>query len=370
MAEGKIKVFHVLTDKNIGGAGRWLLNYLRYHNREVFDVWVVLPEDSALYPAVAALDVAAIPLKDMQDRSYDKKAQRALCGLLREEKPDIVHTHASLTARLAAKQAGVACIYNTKHCMETPAAALPRKLANRLINRRYSNRIIAVSKAVKRSMVAGGTSPKQIVTIYNGIEPLTRASRQERAAQLRAYGGDPEKKAVGIIARLEEVKDHKTFLLAAQAVLRENTQVQFYVIGDGSLRSALEEYAVALGIAPHVIFTGFVAKVEALTAALDLHVITSRQEALCLSIIEGMSAGVPAVGTDSGGVSEVIRHGENGLLAPVGDWEALAAEIAELLSDEEKYLRMGKNAAAWIRAHFTAEKMTARLEQLYLEEIK
>lgn len=365
-----MKVFHVLTDRNIGGAGRWLLNYLEHHNRECFDVWVVLPSDSALYPAVTALDVAVIPMKDMEDKSFDKKAKEALYHLFKEEKPDIVHTHASLTARMAAKKAKVKKIINTKHCMESAPGSLVKKIARRMVNKRYSHNIIAVSKAVKHSMIAGGTNPQQIVTIYNGINGIEPISTEERNEILLSYGGDPLRKAVGIVARLEEVKDHKTFLNAAQEVLKHREDIDFYIIGDGSLRGSLEDRATALGIFDHVIFTGFVKDVEKLESALDLNIITSKQEALCLSVIESMSAGIPAIGTDSGGVNEVIRHGENGYLVPVGDWKGLAERMIEVLADEDKYLRLALNAKAWAREHFSAQKMTSKIERLYLEERK
>ncbi|WP_313526395.1 glycosyltransferase [Anaerotignum sp.] len=370
MAERKIKVFHVLTDRNIGGAGRWLLNYLEHHNREQFDVWVVLPSDSALYPVVSTLDVAVIPMKDMEDKSFDKKAKDALYKLFKEEKPDIVHTHASLTARMAAKKAKVGRIFNTKHCMESAPGPLPKKIIRRMINKHYSDIIIAVSKAVKHSMVAGGTDPKQIVTIYNGINGIEPISGEARNEILLSYGGDPLRKAIGIVARLEEVKDHDTFLLAAQEVLNHRNDIDFYIVGDGSLRGHLEERANVLGIKDHVIFTGFVKDVERIESALDLNVITSKHEALCLSVIESMSAGIPAVGTDSGGVNEVIRHGENGYLVPVGDWKALAQRMLEVLADEGEYLKMAMKARAWAQEHFTAQKMTSRIERLYLEERK
>lgn len=108
MAQGKkIKVFHVLTDRNIGGAGRWLLNYLRYYDRGRFEVSVVLPADSLLCEAVRELGVPVLAMPEMEDKSYDPKAVRPLTAVFRKEKPDIVHTHASMTARMAAKRAGV-----------------------------------------------------------------------------------------------------------------------------------------------------------------------------------------------------------------------------------------------------------------------
>ncbi len=370
MSEKRVKVLHVLTDKNIGGAGRWLLYYLKYHDRERFEVKVVLPKDSLLCPAVRALNVPVIALGQMQDKSFDRGAAKALVSLFRREQPDIVHTHASMTARLAARRAGVRRIFQTKHCMEGAAGRLPKRLLRRAVNHRYSDRIIAVSKAVRRSMIAGGTSPRKIVTIYNGIDRIPIPTAEEKAAILAAYGGRVGEKAVGMVARLEEVKDHKTFLLAAQELLQRRQDVRFYIIGDGSLRDALEQEAQRLGIAEQVSFTGFVQEIERLEAALDIAVITSKAEALCLSILESMIAGIPAIGTDSGGVAEVIADGENGYLIPVGDSHALALRLEELLADEEKRAQMGENAAKTAAETFLAEKMTRRIEKLYLEETR
>ena len=107
--------------------------------------------------------------------------------------------------------------------------------------------------------------------------------------------------------------------------------------------------------------------VEKIEAALDIAVITSKAEALCLSIIESMIAGIPAIGTDSGGVAEVIQHGENGFLVSVGDSDGLAERIEELLADDVKRRAFGANGKKRAESMFLADKMTRRIEKLYLE---
>ena len=366
----KIKVLHILTDKNIGGAGRWLLYYLKYHNRNAFQVKVVLPHDSLLADAVKALDVPVIAMEEMEDRSFDKKAMKALVKLFKEEKPDIVHTHASMTARMAARAAMVPSIFNTKHCMESAPGILPKKIIRREVNAAFSDKIIAVSRAVRRSMVHAGTNPEQIAVVYNGIDPIAIPTAEEKMVLLQSYGGKAGEMAVGMVARLEEVKDHETFLLAAQNVLEHRRDVRFYIVGDGSLRDELERRAYELGISSNVTFTGFIKDVEKIEAALDIAVITSKAEALCLSIIESMIAGIPAVGTDSGGVAEVIKHGENGFLVPIGDADQLAERIEELLADDAKRKAFGEHAKKHAESMFMADKMTKRIEKLYLEARK
>ena len=234
----------------------------------------------------------------------------------------------------------------------------------------FSDKIIAVSKAVRRSMIAGGTKPQEIAVVYNGIERIPIPSAEEKAALLSSFGGKAGEKAVGMVARLEEVKDHETFLLGAKKLLEKRQDVRFYIVGDGSLRKQLEQKAAALGISEQVTFTGFLQDVEKIEAALDIAVITSKAEALCLSILESMIAGIPAVGTDSGGVAEVIRHGENGFLIPVGDSDALAERLDELLTDDAKRNAFGAQAKRDAEATFLAEQMTRKIEKLYLEARK
>lgn len=370
MEQKKMKIYHVLTDRNIGGAGRWLLYYLEYCDREKFDVRVVLPKDSLLVPAVEEKGIPVIPMEAMEDRSFDKKALRPLTDLFLQDQPDVVHTHASLTARMAARKAKVPRIFHTKHCMEKVEKNTLKKLAKRMVNRKYSDCIIAVSKAVRRSMIGGGTDPKQIVVLYNGIDMIPKVDAAEKREVLSSYGVPEGNLAVGMAARLEEVKDHETFLKAAEILAKKREDITFLIIGDGSLREKLEADVKMMGLMERILFTGFVKEIEKLEAALDLAVITSKEEALCLSLMESMSAGVPAIGTDSGGISEVVRHGENGYLIAVGDAQTLAERMDEILSNDALYEKMSQNAMSWMRESFTAEKMAARLEKLYMEDEK
>lgn len=361
----KIKVMHVLTDKNIGGAGRWLLYYLKYFNKDEFEVQVVLPDDSLLAEEVEKTGVPLIRAENMTDSSYDKKSVEPLAKIIKNNKPDIVHTHASLSARMGAKRAGVKIVISTKHCMEEISHSFFKRRLKGLINRYYSTKIIAVSDAVAKSLELGGTSAKMIVTVKNGVEPLRELESEEKKSVRRKFGLEEESFLIGILARLEEVKDHSTFFKMVKCILDYRQDVYFVVAGTGSLEDKLKEEAQSLGIMDKLHFTGFIKEIEMLTASLDLNVITSKQEALCLSIIEGMSAGVPAAGTACGGVCEVISPGRNGELAPPGDYKALAEKIEALIGDKEKYAVYSQNARKTVKEQFLASDMTVQIESLY-----
>ena len=114
------RILHIISDSNIGGAGRCLVNYLRHHDRSRFSVSVILPRGSLLIPQIAALDVPYIEVDGIAERSFSPAAVRALSRILKREQPHIVHTHGSFSGRIAAKLCGSRIVY-TRH------SALDRK---------------------------------------------------------------------------------------------------------------------------------------------------------------------------------------------------------------------------------------------------
>ncbi|HOM42545.1 MAG TPA: glycosyltransferase, partial [Bacillota bacterium] len=174
-----IKVIHVLSDMKIGGAGSWLLNLLGAIDKEKFEIKVVLPQGSMLADKIKNLGFEVIAVDGIKDKSYDARAVNLLYYIFRAEKPDIVHTHASLSARLAAKRAG-ARIINTKHCIDSRITGI-RRFAGALINDRYSDGIIAVSEAVKRNIAENGVPDDKISVIYGGINPVKVLDDREKS---------------------------------------------------------------------------------------------------------------------------------------------------------------------------------------------
>lgn len=361
----KKRVIHVLTDKNIGGAGRWLLYYLKYYNQLKYDVKVILPKDSLMVEEIKNIGGKTILIDSMEEHSFDKKSIQVFRKIFEIEKPHIVHTHASFAARVAAKKAHVKVVINTKHCMENSNGNKLKCMLKGFINKRYSTKITAVSEAVRQSMIEGGVSSSQVVTVYNGAELLNSLSEKEKKEIKLQYGIPENVVCVGIVARLEEVKDHDTFIRAAKSVLEKVNQVIFLIVGTGSLENELKQKVEELGISQKVFFTGFVKEVEMITGILDINVITSKQEALCLSIIEGMSMGIPAIGTNSGGVTEVIKEGYNGEIIAVGDWESLSNKILDFISNQQKILMYSENAVKTVKDKFLAKNIVAQIETVY-----
>ena len=358
-----IKVLHVLSDVKIGGAGSWLLNLLRSIDKDRFDIKVVLPQGSMLIDKVRGLGFEAIPVDGMKDKSFDPAVVGQLLNIFRRERPHIVHTHASLSARLAARLAG-ARIINTKHCMDSRKTGV-KKLAGACLNSLLSDRIIAVSEAVKRNVADNGTPDGKISVIYGGISRVLELSPEEKNRIRAKWGIADEETVVGIVARLTEVKGHKYFIEAAEIISRNNSRVRFLIAGAGPKEQELRKLAEAKGLGDKIVFTGFVDNIHEILNIIDINVISSLSEALCLSIIEGMCIGKPSVGTDKGGIPEVIRDGYNGFVVSAGDSAMLAEAVLKLIRDPELGRTMGEKGRELVERYFTADAMAKGIGELY-----
>lgn len=368
-----MKILHVISDTNIGGAGVLLLNLLRCTDRDRFDISVVIPEGAALKERINALGFRTIEIKNGADRSYDRPAVPELVKIFRSEKPDIVHTHASLSARIAAKKSRVPLIFMTHHCAVPPPkykTRFPMKNILGAINNRFSDRIIATAETAKDILVSMGTDAERISVIINGSEPMRSVSEAEKNAVRGELGLSAENFVVSIVARLESVKDHRTFIMAAAEAARSHPEMRFLIIGDGSLRESLKALAVDSEIEDKVIFTGFKRDVAPYLAITDVNVNCSFSETSCLAVSEGMSVGIPSILSDCDGNKAMIKDGETGLLFERGNCEMLATAMLTLFENRELGAAIVARAKNYFENNLTAGHMTEELEALYEAELK
>ena len=359
-----IKIMHVLTDTNLGGAGMWLLNFLRAYDREKYDVSVALPEGAVLAERVRALGVTVYEVKDIADLSYSKKGTGELKKLLRNVRPDIVHCHASLSARIAAKKLGIPVV-NTRHCIEEPKK-FPKNIIYSIANNALSDIIIGVSEKTCENLVECGTKKSKVRLVYNGVFPLRELDADEKEKVREKYSIPRGNAVVGIVARLEPVKNPAFLLDTAKFVLDDEPNVTFLVVGGGSLWDELHEKADRLGIGENVIFTGTLDDTSDAVNVMDVVTLTSDKEALSLSLIEGMTLGKPAVSTDSGGPSEVLDGG-CGTITPIGDARAFADAVLGFIRDTDAAKRAGNAGRKRAREVFGIDAMISSLDKIYGE---
>lgn len=367
----KIKIIHVLTDTNIGGAGRVLIQFLKNYDRERFDVKVAIPRGAELIPLIEAEDVPVIVTESGGDKSYDRRAVSEYRRIFKAEKPDIVHTHSSLSARIAAFFSGVKSRIYTRHCtfdMPRKLTTFPGKQINGFINNRLATHIIAVAYAAKDNLTDTGVSEKKITVIMNGVEKLRDVTEEEKAELRRSLGIEEGDFVCGISARLESYKGHMYLLETAAATQAAGEQIKYVVMGTGKDEEAIRARAAELGLT-NVIFTGLVRDVAPYYYIMDVQLNCSwGTEATSISLCEGMSIGLPAVVTTFGGNPYMIKDGVNGFTVPPKDPDAMTERILALKNDPALLATLREGALSVYADKFTARSMTEQMERIYMEE--
>ncbi|MBO5060592.1 MAG: glycosyltransferase family 4 protein [Clostridia bacterium] len=363
-----MKIIEVSTDTNIGGAGKCLLILLKEFDRSKFDVVTILPKNSLLAPLIKELGVRIIEVDGIADKSLDISAIKQLKKIFKEEKPDLVHTHASMSARIAAKLSGCKVVY-TRHSVFPPPERISKgigKKINGFVNNYFSDRIIAVAEAAKDNLTQTGVDEKKIDVILNGVYPLEPYENKQEIRE--RFGVEEDEMVISIVARLEDIKGHDYFIEAADLLLNKGYKAKFIIAGTGSYEEHLKEKVKALGQEKNIIFTGFITDVDKLMNITDIQANASfGTEATSLALLEGMSLGIPAVVSDFGGNPGVIKSGVNGFVVPKQNSRALAEGIGKLLKDKELYNKLSEGSRRIFAETFTAQAMTRNTEKVYIK---
>lgn len=313
--------------------------------------------------AIAGLRRHPAPVSDLS-------VVRELVRLIRIIRPSIVETHASkagFVGRLAAaaynrtRSRGTSPVrvlhYFHGHVFRGGYFSRPVTRSFLEVERRlarWATDLILVPAPHQRDELAnefGIAPPNRFRVVPHGMEIdrlLTGADRNREEFRRQLQLSD-EHIAVGIVGRLEPVKDHPLFLRAAAhalSILPENIkeQVRFIIVGGGELRSELERMSVDMGLGKAVIFTGHRHDPERFYPGMDVVGLSSKNEGYPFALMEAMAFGLPVFSTSAGGVVDLIRPGETGLTTKVGDAEGLGKAIATLVQDGALRQRLGAAA--------------------------
>jgi glycosyltransferase involved in cell wall biosynthesis len=303
----------------------------------------------------------------------DKRDLRGAAGLWSlVEDADLVHTHdrrAGLFGRVLGRLRGAVVVHTLHGLPEEIAARLGRPGAPdppdvsaarvawlvhgylRLESLLTSlGHVVAPSQAMADFLLAHGFPERLLHVIPYGVEPAS------------ANGGPPEHDVLvlGTAANLEYWKGID-ILLDACALVPSPLRLEIY--GDGALRGELEQQAERLGVDAH--FHGFVPDARERLARADVFVLPSRADNLPVSILEAMAAGIPVIGSRTGGIPELVADGETGLVFEAESPPALAAAISELAADPSRRRRFGERGRERVAAYFSAEQVGQRMVQLY-----
>jgi glycosyltransferase involved in cell wall biosynthesis len=356
-----MRVLFVITrGDEIGGAQSYVRNLIIRMAEEKHDVHLAVGTSGAL---TAELDAAGIGwsiipglYRDIDPR-HDITAIRKLADLINKRKPDLVSAHSSkagIVARLAARKAGVPCVFTAHGWAFTEGISRRKQLLFRGIERAMAplaTRIICVSEYDYNLAVRYGLPSNRLVTIHNGIPDRPPAPRVDEPGPIR----------VVMTARFSPQKQPIT-LLRAIAPLPD---VECWLIGDGPNLGEARAAARQLGIDHRVRFLGRSDDVPALMEQCHIFALSSDWEGFPIATLEAMRAGLPTIVTDVGGAAEAISEGVSGFAVPARDHDAMRQSIRQLADDPELRHRMGNAARARYLEYFTFDEMYRRTMGTY-----
>lgn len=389
------RVLRILNRLAVGGP---VLNacYLTKYMAPRFETLLVVGErehheKSAEY-LTDQLGIQFVTIKGMGrslNPASDYFAYKELRKLIRNFKPDIVHTHAAkpgALGRLAASAEKVPAIVHTFHGHVFHSYFNSAKSRFFINTERYlakkSDAIIAISEQQKKELVQDfKIAPEEkfkIVPLGFDLDRFQTAQEEKRKKFRTEFSVADDEIAIGIIGRLVPVKNHYLFMKAIKHVF-DNTgkKVKAFIIGDGETRPDLENVANEVGIkfstekdAVHrhpLVFTSWRSDVDVINAGLDIISLTSFNEGTPVSLIEAQAANKPIVSTRVGGIADIVIEGETALLADVQQTELFSDHLLTLVQNDELRKNMGERSHEHVMTRFSYQRLVNDMDELYIE---
>lgn len=363
-----LKVLHLMGGGDAGGARTHVLSLLRELNRTEQAHLACLGGGAAAQRAREE----GVPCTVTEGGFFSGLGQ--IRALMSREGYQILHCHgsrANLTGALLRPVLGVPVI-STVHSdyrldyLDRPWAGLLFGALNAAALHRMDG-LVCVSRAMMDLCRRRGFPPEKLYCIYNGTDPRRPRKETDRLAWFRARGCAVEEGDVvaGIAARLHPVKDLPLLLRGFALAAAETPRLKLVIAGSGPEEKALRRLTAELGLEDRVFFPGWVEDMEGFYASVDINVLTSRSETFPYAITDGARYARPVVATRVGGIPELIRHGETGLLFPPGDAAALGRALAALGRSEGLRRRLGEALQARAAERFTLQAMGEAQRAIY-----
>jgi glycosyltransferase involved in cell wall biosynthesis len=383
----KVRVLQLVNGELYAGAERVQEMLLRLLDRRRFRPVCVALMDGAFVRRAheQKLPVDVVPMWER----WDLTVVARLIRYIREHQIDIVHTHTvrtNLVGRLAARLSGVPVI---THVHSSPLHEWENPLKSRLnwrverLTRRWTDRFICVSSYLRDQLLSEGVPAERIAAISNGLEPEWfccsdhSGARQEKMRLCRRLGVSRDARLVAMVAWFRPLKGVETFLEALAQLkggaARSDEEVVGLLVGGFAskrYRRRVDEQVCRLGLTKKVYPLGFQGAegVRGILKVCDVAVLPShRPEGLPISLVEAMALGKPVIATAVGGIPEVVRDGETGLLISPGDGQALTRALLRILKDPKLALRLGTTAREFVWANHQAERMVRQIERVYTD---
>lgn len=382
MSEPVKKVLFLITKSTLGGAQQYVYDLMTNLKSDTYDVSIAVGGDGPLVDMLKSKGFKVYQLAHLKREIsvFDEiRTFFALIGIIRKEKPSILHINSSKAGALgslAGRLCRVPRIIFTAHGW---AFNEDRKRWQKILLKAIhfvtillAHKTITVSNGMRKQM-NWPLAQKKMVTVHLGRTVVGMRSQEDARGILEMKVQNTSTRLIdyhndfwlGTIAELHPIKRLNRAIDAVGTLVKEFPTLRFVIIHDGELRAELETQVRRLQLGAHIFFTGVVEDAARFIPAFDLFVLPSKSESFGYVLIEAGQAGVVVVATSVGGIPDIITHRENGLLVPPDNTLALTNALRTLLSDEDLRIQLAKAHYEKSKT-FTLKKMVRETEVVYL----
>ncbi|MEK6560455.1 MAG: glycosyltransferase [Nitrospirota bacterium] len=364
-----MKILHFISSGGLFGAEQVMLSLSRYAKQNGIEAVIGAIHDQR-DPHLEIIEKArreALPTVVFKSRGlFDINTVRELRNFLTTAGIDVLHTHnykSDFLGLIAAKMAKIPVVATAHGFTDMTRAVTFYEKLDRWLLFSFFDRVVVVTSEIFPRWRGEG---KKVIANGIDIHPFT-ATNVDRA-QIRArYGMKPDDFVIATVGRLSKEKNQALLIKAFMPLAKENSRVKLLIIGDGPQRQSLKSLVTQLGLTSQVIFTGIITETAAMYHAMDIFALSSLTEGVPITILEAMASKVAVVATKVGGIPDIIRDTETGLLVTSQDANGLTQALNSLITDKSKRQMLTAAAFDFVRANYSLEQMGQAYQKVYTE---
>jgi glycosyltransferase involved in cell wall biosynthesis len=357
-----IRVLHTESSRNMGGQELRILIEMEGLQHYGIESVLAAREGTSILGEASRRGLCAFALRIRS--SADPRAIGRLMRIIRAERIDVVNAHGSKDGWNAA----VAALLLRRKFVRSRHVANPIRTSRiaRLIYGALTDRVLTTSESIRAGMVERGVDPAKIVSIPTGVD-TERFHPDVPCGRFRAELGIPaDAPLVGMVSVLRGDKGPDVFLEAAEQVAAQLDRAHFVLVGDGWMRSRLEESLAASPYRERIHITGHRSDIPSVMADLDVDVLSARiPEGVPQAVLQAHAMKVPVVASDVGGINEVAVPGQTALGVPAGDVEALTDAMLVCLRDRQAAAARAEAGYRLVHEGYTLPTMLKRMADFY-----
>lgn len=355
MADSYLNTIHIEFGRHLYGGALQVVYLMRGLIERGHKASLLCAKGSAIEKEAMRGNIPVYPICIISDS--DPTIALRVCSVIRRVKPDVVHLHsrrgADLFGGLGARMARVPAVILSRRVDDS----IELGMIGRLKFNTLPDRIVAISDGIRKVLLSCSVDGDKVEMVHSAVVSDSDVFRRDRGWLKSEFGIPEDAPVIGTIAQLIERKGHKYLFAAIPEILKEFPSARFLMLGEGPIRADLEAYVSDLGVGNTVIFAGFRTDIARILPNLDLLVHPALREGLGVCLLQAASAGLPIVATEAGGIPEIVRNEETGLLIPPEDSDAVACSVLRLLRDKDLSGILGENARRIVETEFSVENM-------------